>query len=160
MALKFISEKNYLNASCLSQILLLPLWGSLIVFWHDALSMCITGKDWAGTWREWPSSSLLLSLLGDLMNPLHQLLECSSTLRSAYRISHVGQFTHVLTHGCQVLERTSVFETRAVSGNSFHFISKTFIRAHTFAKNWALLDDLFNRQRIWILQVKGKIELN
>ena len=27
-------------------------------------------------------------------------------------------------------------------------------------QNWALLDDLLKRQRIWILQVKGKIELN
>ena len=40
--------------------------------------MCITSKDWAGIWREWPRSSLLLSLPGDFMNPLHQLLECSS----------------------------------------------------------------------------------
>ena len=154
MELKVISAKNYIYASWLSQILLLPLWGSLIVFWHDALSMCITGKDWAGIWREWPRSSLLLSLLGDLMNPLHQLLECSSTLRSGCLISHFGQFAHVLTHSFQVLEWTSVFETRAVSGDSFHFISKSFIRAHAFAKNWALLKDLLNRQRIWTLRVQ------
>ena len=115
--------------------------------------MGITGKDWAGIWREWPRSSLLLSLLGDLMNPLHQLLECSSTLRSGCLISHFGQFAHVLTHSFQVLEWTSVFETRAVSGDSFHLISKSFIRAHTFAKNWALLEDLLNRQRIWTLRV-------
>ena len=90
---------------------------------------------------------------GDFMNPLHQLLECSSTLRSGCLISHFGQFAHVLTHSFQVLEWTSVFETRAISGDSFHFISKSFIRAHTFAKNWALLEDLLNRQRIWTLRV-------
>ena len=94
------------------------------------------------------------------MNPLHQLLECSSTLRSSCLISHFGQFAYVLTHGCQILEWTSLFETRAVSGDSFHFINKSFIWAHTFAKNWAVLDDLFNSQRIWILQVQVKIKFN
>ena len=123
--------------------------------------MCITGKDWAGIWREWPRSSLLLSLLGDLMNPLYQLLECSPTLWSGSLISHFGQFARVLTHGCQILEGTSVFETRAVFDDSFHFINKTCIWAHTFTKNWTLLDDLFNRQRIGTLQVKreNKVEL-
>ena len=61
----------------------------------------------------------------------------------------------------RILEGTSVFETRAVFGDSFHFINKTCIWAHTFTKNWTLLDDLFNRQRIGTLQVKreNKVEL-
>ena len=153
------TSNKLLNRFWPSQILLLSLSGGLVVFWHYALSICIMSKDWAGIWREWPGSSFLLSLLGDLMNPLHQLLECSSTLGSGYRIPHLGQFSHVLTHGCQVLEWASILKARAVCSDSFHFISKSFIWAHTFAKNWALPDDLLNRQRIWILLVEVKMKL-
>ena len=41
---------------------------------------------------------------------------------------------------------------------SFH--QQDLYKGTHLCQNWALLDDLLNRQRIWILQVKGKIELN
>ena len=115
-----ISNK-LLNRFWPSQILLLSLSGGLVVFWHYALSICIVSKDWTGIWREWPGSSFLLCLLGDLMNPLHQVLECSSTRGSYLAFGPVFPHTH---HFCQVLEWTSIFETGAVSGDSFHFIDK------------------------------------
>ena len=41
---------------------------------------------------------------------------------------------------------------------SFH--QQDLYKGTHLCQNWALLDDLLKRQRIWILQVKGKIELN
>ena len=134
MELKGASAKKYLNCSWLSQILLLPLWGSLIVFWHDALSICITGKDWAGIWREWPRSSL------SSQPPWRCLWPSSSTSRmqpdplewqSYLAFRPVCLRTHPWLSDS--LKDTRIW-IRAVSGDSFHFINKTFIRAHTLAK--------------------------
>ena len=138
MELKGASAKKYLNCSWLSQILLLPLWGSLIVFWHDALFICITGR--LGRYLEgmakvqpffsapleilWPSSST------SRMQP--DPLEWQSYL--AFR--PVCLRTHPWLSDSWKDTRIWI---RAVSGDSFHFINKTFIRAHTFAKTGHLL---------------------
>ena len=41
---------------------------------------------------------------------------------------------------------------------SFH--QQDLYKGTHLCQNWALLEDLLNRQRIWTLQVQGKIELN
>ena len=155
MELKITSAKKYLNCSWLGQILLLPLWGSLIVFWHGALSMCITGKDWTGIWREWPRSSLSSQPPWRSCDPLHQLLECSPTLwwQSYLAFRPVCSRTHPWLSDSWKDTRIWI---RAVSGDSFHFINKTFIRAHTFAKTGHFLTISWNVKEYGYCRLKGR----
>ena len=159
MELKGASAKKYLNCSWLSQILLLPLWGSLIVFWHDALSMCITGKDWAGIWREWPRSSLLLSPLGDLMT----LFINFSNAARPFGVAVLSRISASLPTYSPMVIRFLKGHPYMNQGSFRRFLSfhqQDLNKGTHLCQNWALLEDLPNRQRIWTLQVQGKIELN
>ena len=52
--------------------------------------------------------AFLLSPLGDLVTLFINFSNAARPFGGSL-ISHFGQFAHVLTHGCQILERTPVY---------------------------------------------------
>lgn len=84
---------------------------------------------------EWASAQLLLRSLADGVKLLEKLFIGSFSLAC---IAHLSHLLHEFTNTFAVLEWAASLESRAISSQAFAFLDKDDVRAHSFAKSWAL----------------------